>query len=195
MRKICSYLLFIVLATLMILPACNKKKSSVTSGPERPFQPWVFRSVLDSQSRIVTLALHDDMWVAYRTDSCSLYKAWKGHVHLQGAVYDNAHGPQPMSIGDAWLVNTHLQPWSVKKGDQEMLSEVQYAGHSFMNGHVSLMYTLICNDGTNIKVYEQPEAIEKANGQLGFERIFKIENAPADYEVSIAQQVTSIALA
>src|SRR5688572_17573662 len=182
MRKICSYLLFIVLATLMILPACNKKKSSVTSGPERPFQPWVFRSVLDSQSRIVTLALHDDMWVAYRTDSCSLYKAWKGHVHLQGAVYDNAHGPQPMSIGDAWLLNTHLQPWEVIKDGTNVLREVKYGGHVLKDGHARLIYNLHCNDGTILTVYEQPEALPGEDGQPGFERVYTFENNPAGYE-------------
>ena len=33
--------------------------------PDRPRDVWVFRSVLDQRARMVTLALHDDLWVAY----------------------------------------------------------------------------------------------------------------------------------
>ena len=89
----------LLISVLAITIGCGKKDSSIV--PERPHQPFAFRSVLDEQPRIITLALHDDVWAAYHTDSCSLYKVWKGHVQFQGAVYDNAHGPQPISIGDA----------------------------------------------------------------------------------------------
>ncbi|HEX5112020.1 MAG TPA: family 16 glycoside hydrolase [Saprospiraceae bacterium] len=173
--------------------ACSKNNNKET-GPERPAQPWVFRSVLDSQARMLTLALHDDLWVAYHTDSCCLYKAWKGYVHLQGAVYDNHHGPQPISIGDAWIENPFLHPWSVQHDGQEVLQEVRYAGHALHKGRAQLMYNLILKDGKTIRVNEQPEYVEK-DGQKGLERAFTLEDLPDGYEVSIAQQVTSIALA
>lgn len=135
------------------------------------------------------------MWAAYHTDSCSLYKVWKGYVHLQGAVYDNSHGPQPISIGDAWLQNQFKKPWQVRKGDQEISHEIHYAGHAIHEGHATLMYRIVCDDGTVIKIFEQPEVIKKTDGQLGFERKFRVEDLPSGYEVSIAQNVTSIALA
>ncbi|HUR31403.1 MAG TPA: PA14 domain-containing protein, partial [Saprospiraceae bacterium] len=187
---------FFITAILIILSAtgCDKNKKISGTDSDRPYQPWVFRSVLDSQARILTLALHDNVWAAYHTDSCSLYKVWKGNVHLQGAVYDNAHGPQPISIGDAWLVNPYKKPWSVMKDGKQVLSEVKYAGHSIKDGKVTLMYNLICNDGTRIRVNEQPEALQNKDGQLGFERKFMVNDIPPGYEVSIAQQVTSIAL-
>ncbi|MBK9983243.1 MAG: hypothetical protein IPP15_12690 [Saprospiraceae bacterium] len=84
------------------------------------------------------------MWAAYHTDSCSLYQVWKGHVKLQGAVYDNAHGPQPISIGNAWLKNPYGQPWKVTKGGQPVLKEVQYGGHAIKNGYACMMYLLKC---------------------------------------------------
>jgi len=87
--SICGLLAFI---------ACQKKNA--TTGPDRPLEPWAFRSVLDSTPRVLTLALHDQLWAAYHTDSCSLFKVWKGNVRFQGAVYDQAHGPQPESLGD-----------------------------------------------------------------------------------------------
>ncbi|HEY3386562.1 MAG TPA: family 16 glycoside hydrolase [Saprospiraceae bacterium] len=184
-------ILGITLLTLAL--ACGKKNKNA-EGPERPYQPFAFRSVLDEKPRIITLALHDDVWAAYHTDSCSLYKVWKGYVHLQGAVYDNAHGPQPISIGDGWIVNPYKHPWSVKNNGEEVLKEVNYAGHAVKEGRAILMYNLICTTGKLIRVEEQPEFLEK-DGQVGFERIYRLANVPDEYEVSIAQQVTSIALA
>jgi len=151
--------LLLLLAILQII-ACSKNNNQET-GPDRPAQPWVFRSVLDSQARMLTLALHDDLWVAYHTDSCSLYQAWKGYVHLQGAVYDNNHGPQPISIGNAWIRNPFLQPWSVQHDGQEMLKEVRYGGHALHKGRAQLMYNLILKDGKTIRINEQPEYVEK----------------------------------
>src|SRR5687768_7368465 len=187
------WLFFLLIAMMIFSTDCGRKKTSA-AGTQRPHQPWVFRSVLDTQSRMLTLALHDDLWAAYHTDSCSLYKVWKGYVHLQGAVYDNAHGPQPISIGDAWMVNNHKKPWQVMKDGANVLKEVQYAGHVLKSGSASLLYNLICNDGTSIKVSEQPEAIANRDGQIGFERKFHLEKLPAGYTVSIDQNVMSVAL-
>ena len=75
------YRTLLIISVLSILIGCGKKANS--GNPERPYQPFVFRSVLDEQPRIITLALHDDVWAAYHTDSCSLYKVWKGHVQFQ----------------------------------------------------------------------------------------------------------------
>lgn len=155
--------------------------------------PWVFRSVLDSFPRILTIALHDNVYAAYHTDSCSLYKVWNGRVQFQGAVYDHAHGPQPISIGKGWLENPYGRPWSVKRNGSEVLKEVRYAGHSIKKGRVSLQYDLILNDNKTIRLNEQPEHLE-ANGQLGFERTFTLENADKDDEVYFKTRVNSIAL-
>lgn len=179
-------------AMISLLCACGPSKNN-SAGPERPYQPWVFRSVLDNQPRIITLALHDDVWAAYHTDSCSLYKVWKGHVQFQGAVYDNAHGPQPISIGDAWLVNPYTHPWSVEHDGKTVLKSVQYNGHAIHQGRAILRYTLTCEDGTAIQVEEQPDFLEK-DGQVGFERKFRLKNLPSGYNVYVQQQITSIAL-
>jgi hypothetical protein len=46
----------------------------------RPRDPWVFRCVLDRKPRMVTLALAEDLWVAYDATNCGLARAWKGGV-------------------------------------------------------------------------------------------------------------------
>jgi hypothetical protein len=89
MRKSC------VLLTLAAL--------AVMSGfADRPRDPWVFRCVLDKNPRMVVIALHEHLWVAYDTTTCSLYKAWDGDVKFQGAVYDDIHGPQPETRGEVY---------------------------------------------------------------------------------------------
>ena len=98
---------------------------------DRPHDPWVFRSVLDTQARMVTLALDDNLWVAYSAEFGSLYKAWKGRVEFDGAVYTTAHGPQPLSIGDAWILNDIEMPWRLKVNGAEVKPDVQYRVHSF----------------------------------------------------------------
>ncbi len=187
-----SRVLLLILAVVQIISCSNNKQVGPT-GPDRPTEPWAFRSVLDTQARMLTLALNDNLWVAYHTDSCSLYKAWKGYVQLQGAVYNTNHGPQPISIGDAWLVNPYLHPWSVMHDGKEVLQEVRYGGHAIHKGRAQLLYNLILNDGKIIRINEQPEYVEK-DGQQGLERAFTVQDLPDGDEVIIAQQVTSIAL-
>ena len=69
---------------------------------QRPVQPWVFRSVLDDRPRMVTVAMAEDLWLAYDASHCGLYKAWAGGVKFEGAVYTGRHGPQPESEGEAY---------------------------------------------------------------------------------------------
>ena len=90
-----KYLLIFGLV-LMALTSCKRSNNALDEA--RANDPFVFRSVLDSMPRMVTIALHDNLWVAYHTGSCSMYKAWRDGVDLTGAVYDTQHGPQPMTI-------------------------------------------------------------------------------------------------
>ena len=66
----------------LFFASCGDADSDVlaTRNAGRPNSPWVFRSVLDQQPRMITFALDDHLWVAYSVDSCSLYKAWSGSV-------------------------------------------------------------------------------------------------------------------
>ena len=93
---------------------------------DRPYSPWVFRSVLDLQPRMLTAALSDEVWAAYHADNGALYKVWKGNVELTGAVYDTQHGPQPVSMGNGYFVNEYKEPWVVKTGGKEVKPSVKY---------------------------------------------------------------------
>ena len=159
---------------------------------ERPHNPWVFRSVLDEQPRMITLALHDNVWAGYSTQNAALYKVWSGSVNLDGAVYTTAHGPQPMSMGDAWFVNEHETPWQVSRGGNEVEVKVQYKGHQIKNGQAILKYELSLADGSKIQITEQPEATILETGLVGFERIFTTTNVPDGVMIALKTNVSSV---
>ena len=159
----------------------------------RPNDPWVFRSVLDKQPRMITFALNEHLWAAYSTDSCALYKVWSGSTDFTGAVYNMRHGPQPMSVGASWFENNYRQPWVVRIGDKTESPRTDYKGHRYTDdGHAELMYDLVLEDGQRIRINERPEFVEK-DLQMGFERTFTVEKAPANAIVSLKTNVASIA--
>ena len=158
----------------------------------RPNDPWVFRSVLDKQPRMVTFALNDKLWVSYSTDSCSLYKAWAGSVDFSGAVYNMRHGPQPMSVGASWFENKHRRPWLVTTGGKTENPHTDYKGHRYLkNGEAEIMYDLVLASGQRIRINERPSFVNN-DGQPGFERRFSVENAPADAVIELKSNVASI---
>ena len=159
---------------------------------ERPHSPWVFRSVLDQQPRMITLALHDQIWATYSTQNAALSKVWSGSVDLDGAVYTTAHGPQPTSVGDAWLVSEHSTPWQVSQGGTEVATKVQYKGHQIKNGQAILKYELTLADGQKIQITEQPEAKISETGLASFERVFTTSNVPDGVTVALKTNVSSV---
>ena len=182
---------FIIAVISLVAISCGKKKSSLLD--QRPNDPWVFRSVLDSIPRVVTFALHEDMWVAYSTQDASLYKAWKGRVNFDGPVYTTNHGPQPTSVGDAWISNNHKQPWRIlQDGKESAPKDVQYKGHRFTGEHAHLMYELTLADGKIVKITEQPEFIETDKG-VGLERLFTTVDVPTGVEIGLKMNISSIA--
>lgn len=185
-------LLALALLALWIVATCRDREPGIPAST-RPNDPWVFRSVLDRQPRMITFALSDDLWIAYSTDSCALYKAWSGGVDFEGAVYNMRHGPQPMSVGNAWFENAHRQPWVVRVGDHFERPRTDYRGHRYTRGgRAELMYDLVLADGRRIRVNEQPEYVER-DRQHGFQRTFTLENVPEGAEVTLLANVASVA--
>lgn len=184
---------FIFLSTIFFLLGCQQDKPHERAEMTRPHDPWVFRSVLDSMPRMLTIALHEDLWAAYSTEDCALYKVWKGYVSLEGAVYNTHHGPQPLSMGDAYVLNEISMPWKVVAEEADQTNSVRYAGHRFVDGHVQLIYQIESKQGHIISVYEQPEYLLSESGQVGFERTFTVENLPPGNEIIHASTIQSIA--
>ena len=187
--------LFIAGLLGLFLASCGSSDEDVLAvrNAGRPNSPWVFRSVMDNQPRMVTFALNDHLWVAYSVDSCSLYKAWSGGAAFEGAVYNMRHGPQPTSVGNAWFENKHRQPWSVTLNGQAQSPRADYKGHRYTkDGHAEIMYDLVLTDGQRIRINERPEYVEDGQ-QRGFERVYTVENAPDGAVVTLRTNVGSIA--
>ncbi len=176
---------------LLFISSCQSDDAQMIDY-DRPYTPWVFRSVLDLQPRMLTLALNDNLWAAYHADNGALYKVWKGNVELTGAVYDTHHGPQPVSLGDGYLVNEFKKPWSVTLNGKTQTPKSEFKGHRIDKGQVELMYDLVLDDGQKIRINERPEYIQSESGQSGFERIFTTENVPSGAAVIFKTNASSI---
>jgi len=185
-------LMMLGLLVLIGLLACQTENNTVDNTANRPHDPWVFRSVLDNQARMITIALDKDIWLAYNTENAALYKAWKGVVNFEGAVYNHAHGPQPTAVGDTYFTNKYKTPWALKKNGKLVPAEINYKGHKFVNGEIELMYE-ISEEGTENKIDITEKILytkEEANHFL--ERTFSTENHDPGYTVEFSTNTASI---
>ena len=178
---------------LSLLFSCENESPNNSSKNEitRPHDPWVFRSVLDKIPRVITFALHDKCWVAYSTANASLYKVWRGSVNFEGPVYDMAHGPQPTSVGDAYMVKDLNPAWLWMRNGDAIDYEVSYLGHRFENGEAWMNYALV-NGSDKIEISESPGASESENGQLVFERLFDVKGLKIGDKLLLEEEVTSV---
>ncbi|KXK40894.1 MAG: DUF1080 domain-containing protein [Saprospiraceae bacterium] len=181
-------LLFLIIIIGFLAQCSNDKSSSVN----RPLDYWVFRSVLDWNPRMITMALSDELWASYYVETGSLYKAWKGTVYFDGPVYTTAHGPQPISIGNSYTENRYKKPWFVLNGQDTVAIQYNYRGHKFVDGKVRLMYSLIPeNSGKPIKIEEEVEAGMKGDRPI-FERAFYTTDVPEGYQVALRFNLNSV---
>ncbi len=179
----------------------------IQSPIQRPRDPWVFRSVLDQRARMVSIALSSDMWVAYDASCCCLYKAWKGGVQFDGAADTTLHGPQPTSIGTAYVQGPDGLVWSTTSSDGKSVDlAARWRGYVLQKGEVHLQYDLTLPDKSVVRVEETPEFVraEKladeptslapwlTKGLVGLRRTFSATGIPAGQNISIAVQADCV---
>ncbi len=167
--------------------------------PKRARDPWVFRSVLDQRPRMVTFALSDEMWAAYDATTCTLYKAWKGGVHFDGAVYTTVHGPQPTSEGVAYTHGVDGSAWEIFVNDKLVVSQPRWKGYVFHDGRCTMNYEFTLPDGRVIGMLETPEFATPddlfdadtrdgwalRSGEPGLMRSFLASELPPDVKVDL----------
>lgn len=198
MKKPVFTFLLLIIALAAILEACTKStisQTTSTSGTQapktRPREAWVVRSVLDLKPRMLSIALHNNLWIAYNTQTAGFYKAWTGGINFDGPVYTSAHGPQPTTKGMAYLQEPDQNPWKIIQNGKELTPEVTYKGHTISNGQVSLKYELNYQ-GKKIKLEEKPEFFALEGQQVGLERTFTTAGIPAGTQVALALNLNSI---
>lgn len=155
---------------------------------KRPVELWAFRSVLDGMPRILTLALHEDLYVGYDTYHCGITKIWKEGVLKQGPVYNQKHGPQPLSKGGKYLeYPLKASAWFVVGAKSSSLgminAKVQFRGYRFEKGKIALKYEIKIDSLTSAEVEEWPEYVDGISGPL-LERYFTwVKPPPADVQI------------
>lgn len=180
MRSSCSSRLPIVLFLMGFVFSCNRSVDH-----ERPIDTWVFRSVMDEQPRMLTIALNKDLYTCYNLQSGNLYKVWKGGVNYEGAVYTTAHGIQPSSYGFAYMQDDSPKTqWQLKTADGIEVPKINYVGYTMIEGQVGIDFELISTQGKSIKVREIPEYGLEGN-HSGLVRTFTILEAASDDLVPI----------
>jgi cytochrome c len=170
----------------LILGSCSNERPKL-----RPREAWVIRSVLDRQPRILSIALHDKLWVAYNTQTGSLFKAWSGDIKFDGPVYTSAHGPQPTTQGIPFLEEAPVNPWSLTANGQEHTPEVVYKGHSVEDNAVTVKYILSAA-GQQITVEETPEFIDAGSERIGFERKFRVSEVSEGVSLKFKSRIASV---
>jgi hypothetical protein len=186
-------------------PAGASPAQSAPAAAPRPRDPFVFRCVLDGRCRMVTLALADDLWAAWDAERCAFYKAWKGGVKFDGAVYTTVHGPQPTSQGASYALEAEGEAWLAQVGGEPVPVRARWLGYRLERAGCALRYALALPDGREVVVEERPEFVRPApaldaarraalgldESLPGLERRFRALDLPADVALSVALPAAS----
>lgn len=164
--------------------------------PQRPLDIWAFRSVLDKKPRMLTIALHQECYLAYDLTQCKIYKVWKGGVAMDGAAYTNKKDVQPTSWGAPYLLDS-LQPfrWNIQISQQTHSPKPIYKGYVFRNQQIYLQYAFALPSRDTIWVEERPEFVKNKEGKPTLERVFKTTRVPQGVQITLQSPQTKIVLA
>lgn len=180
-------LLRLLLAALCVAqaPFLMAHAPDVAQAPSvRPHDPFVLRCALDGRPRVVVVALHEDLWVAYDAPSATLYKAWRGDVDFQGAVYTTEHGPQPRVRGDDYGYADEQSAWSLVRGPDAHPLRPRYDGYRLERGRAVLRWKFArpsAFEPGDIELEEIPE--HRATG--GLTRRFTARGVPEDWMLQL----------
>ena len=184
--------LVFIAVIIFCFAACNNKRPGKY---QRARDPWAFRSVLDKQPRMLTLALDPECYVAYDLAHCTLYKAWKGGVSMEGAAYTDKKNVQPTTWGTSYFSDSvHPFKWIVEIDGKKDSFQIVNKGYVFQDNQVYLKFLLILSSKDTIRIEERPEFIRNEKGKQGLERSFKTSGVPEGITISLQSRDTSFQL-
>jgi cytochrome c len=140
---------------------------------------------------MLTIALNNKLWLAYSTQTGSLYKAWTGRVSFDGSVYTAVHGVQPTTQGNTYMQEPDGNPWRLIVNNKEVIPVVNYKGHAITANKVTLSYEILYN-GQKIRIEEKPEYVNLEDKTAGFERVFTTLGVPAGIKVALRINPSSL---
>lgn len=171
-----SFLLIVI-----VLSACEDDEKHFS----RPRDPWAFRSVLDKQPRMLTLALDTACYAAYDLANCKLTKVWKGGVTLEGAAYTDKKNVQPVSWGTSYS-NDIENKWQVTINGKPDSFKIINRGYRFANNQIILNHLIILSNKDSIRIEELPEFTRNADQQPGLSRTFTTHDVSSGVAISLA---------
>lgn len=187
-----SRIFFLLICLLIFMTGCEKHIERIS---ERPLDPWAFRSVLDKQPRMLTLALDSSMYIAYDLSSAQLYEAWTGGVTLEGTVYTDKKNVQPTSWGKAYYKDSLNQSkWELQYDNKKEPIKLFNKGYRFDDNRITLMYGAVLSSGDSIVIDESPEFVKDKSGRPGLERKFETKGLPQGMELWLSRPDSSIVL-
>ncbi|SHM75783.1 cytochrome c [Cyclobacterium lianum] len=176
---------FSVLA-ILVLTACSPDPEEA---PERPRDPWAFRSVLDRKPRMLSLALDTACYAAYDLEKGQVYKVWKGGILAEGTVFTNKKNIQPGSWGTSYYKEGELpDKWVIAEGGRELGFETKFRGYLLRHNRITLNFDFLLNDGRKISLQESPEFTRDQGGNPGFERSFQVVGKPAGLSLELISE-------
>jgi cytochrome c len=180
------------IALIYLNVSCGQKKAVEVN---RPIDPWVFRSVLDQQPRMLTLALDSAGYAAYDLSKGTLYKVWKGGVTMEGAAYTDKKNIQPTTWGITYLSDSAQNfQWIAQYDGKNELLQVVNRGYVIKDDQIRLNFALILSSGDTVQLTEQPEFVRGEDGKPGFSRIFTTSGIPAGTTVTLQSKDTTLNL-
>lgn len=179
-----SFFSVLFLAALSMLSADESSRRGVKNLE----QPWVFRTVLDARPRVLVAALDDGLWAAWDTQRCRLFQVWKPGaegVKLQGAAFDGAHGPQPVSDGSRLHQEPAEAAWFLPGQGEPKVAEVRYRSHrTGKPGELTLTYAVQLGEGSGMAVIEETPSVVVGDGAV-LTRKFSVSGLPAGKQLAL----------
>ncbi|MFK7845418.1 MAG: PA14 domain-containing protein [Rhodothermales bacterium] len=158
----------------------------------RPRDPWVFAGSLDDRPRILFVALHHDLWIAFDTQLGDIYKAWRGGIRPPSDDPD-AFSPWPATIdGLTYFAKANKNNWRLIRKGEITTPKVVYRGYRLAGDRLTLSYQLISEYGHRIDVEESPEIVHSNDDRPGLQREFFIDQIPDDIEVALDVEMTKL---
>ncbi|MEL6650556.1 MAG: hypothetical protein AAFQ87_07115 [Bacteroidota bacterium] len=160
----------------------------------RPLDPFVFRTTLDKRPRMISLALHPKLWVAYDAATCHVYKAWNGKLKFEGTVFNNIPGPQPSVDGyEFFAFGERETRWLVEQGGKRVTPKTHFLGYTIQDNKLTFRFDLELPDGHRIKMSEYPEYDEKRSGNMtGLVHTFTTADVPKGVNVIMPVEYTAL---
>ena len=169
----------IFLIVCLLLPMQLIMGQNEVDSVNRPVNPWVFSGNLDDQPGRLVVALNDDMWLAYDTVNCNLYRAWKGSAFVNTSPDSTGKAANDVIVtGFPYLEGkSEKTMWQVLQGKKVITPKTKFEGYEIDGNTVTFTWLLILPNNQSITVTESPEFIipKKPNGnRMTLRRTFTV---------------------